>query len=123
MSFVIIINKQVSAAERGTVSCIIGHKNNPQSITLLLVLFLHLAYLVHLLTSPYCSKEARRAVAGRGNVSFAVVVKLAATDTYSFQSALSQATLLLVLLILVIVKMVDTRQWGNNIARTAFGLI
>jgi len=61
-----------------------GHKNNSQSIALLLVLFLHLAYLVHLLTSLYCSKEARQAVAGGGNVSFAAVVKLAATNTQRF---------------------------------------
>ena len=43
VSFVIIINKKIPVAERGTVTCILGYKNNSQSISLLL----HLGYYAH----------------------------------------------------------------------------
>ncbi len=93
---------------------------------MLLLLFLHLAYLVHLLTCPYCSKEARQAEAGRGNFSFAVVMnisykhlQLSACSVSSLLCFLSCSlitflALLLVCLILLILKMVDTTQWANN---------
>lgn len=126
VSFVIIINKQVPVTERGTLSYITGYKNDPQSISLLLLLFLHLAYLLHLLTSPHCSKEARQAVAGRGNFSFAAVVNISYKHLQLSVCSVSSLlcflicslivflALLLVHLLLPILKMVDTTQWANN---------